>query len=87
MKRHLLILYLLLIIGCLKMQAQDTLELSSAIMIGMENNFNIKISEGQKEIAATNNTVGNAGFLTILDATAAQRYTVENTSQTFISGD
>jgi outer membrane protein TolC len=69
------------------MQAQDTLELSSAIMIGMENNFNIKISEGQKEIAANNNTVGNAGFLPILDATAAQRYTVENTSQTFISGD
>ncbi len=87
MKRHLLILYLLLIIGCLKMQAQDTLELSSAIMIGMENNFNIKISEGQKQIAANNNTVGNAGFLPILDATAAQRYTVENTSQTFISGD
>jgi outer membrane protein TolC len=69
------------------MQAQDTLELSSAIMIGMENNFNIKISEGQKQIAANNNTVGNAGFLPILDATAAQRYTVENTSQTFISGD
>jgi outer membrane protein TolC len=56
-------------------------------MIGLENNFNIKISKGQRKIAANNNTVGNAGFLPILDATAAQRYTVENTSQTFISGD
>ena len=87
MKRYLIILFLLFFIGCIKMQAQDTLELSSAIMIGMENNFNIKISEGQKEIVSNNNTVGNAGFLPILGATASQRYTIENTSQTFISGD
>ncbi len=69
------------------MQAQDTLELSSAIMIGMENNFNIKISEGQRQITTNDNTIGNAGFLPILGATASQRYTIENTSQTFISGD
>jgi len=87
MKRYLIILFLLFFIGCIEMQAQDTLELSSAIMIGMENNFNIKISEGQKEIVSNNNTVGNAGFLPILGATASQRYTIENTSQTFISGD
>lgn len=67
--------------------AQDTLELSTAIQIGLENNFNIKISEGQKRIADNNNTVGNAGFLPTLDLSAAQRYTIENTSQQFISGD
>jgi outer membrane protein TolC len=87
MKRFLIILYLLFFIGCIKMQAQDTLELSSAIMIGMENNFNIKISEGQQRITTNDNTIGNAGFLPILGATASQRYTIENTSQTFISGD
>ena len=87
MKRFLIILYLLFFIGCIKMQAQDTLELSSAIMIGMENNFNIKISEGQRQITTNDNTIGNAGFLPILGATASQRYTIENTSQTFISGD
>lgn len=65
---------------------QDTLELSTAIQIGLENNFNIQISRGQKEIASNNNTLGNAGFLPILDLSAAQRYTIENTSQTFISG-
>ena len=69
------------------MQAQDTLELSTAIQIGLENNFNIKISQGLKQIAENNNTVGNAGFLPIIDATAAQRFTIENASQTFISGD
>jgi outer membrane protein len=67
--------------------AQDTLKLSDAIQIGLENNLNIKISEGQKEIANNNNTLGNAGFLPTLDLNAAQRYTIENTSQQFISGD
>jgi outer membrane protein len=65
---------------------RDTLELSTAIQIGLENNFNIQISKGQKEIAGNNNTLGNAGFLPRLDLTAAQRYTIENTSQQFISG-
>jgi len=87
MKRHHLILSILFFIKCLQIQAQDTLELSTAIQIGLANNFNIKISKGQKQIAENNNTVGNAGFLPTLDATAAQRYTIENTSQTFISGD
>jgi outer membrane protein len=58
-----------------------------AIQIGLENNFDIKISEGEKDIAENNNTIGNAGFLPTLDLTAAQRYTVENTEQQFISGD
>lgn len=67
--------------------AQDTLEIATAIQIGLENNFDIKISEGQKNIAANNNTFGNAGFLPTLDLNGSQRYTKENTSQVFISGD
>ena len=64
----------------------DTLKLSVAIQIGLENNFNIQISEGQAQIASNNNTYGNAGFLPTLDVTAAQRYTTENTNQKFASG-
>ncbi|MDZ7604473.1 MAG: TolC family protein [Cyclobacteriaceae bacterium] len=66
--------------------AQDTLQLSTAIQIGLENNFDIKISEGQKEISVNNNTYGNAGFLPTMDAAASQRYTIENTSLTFFNG-
>jgi hypothetical protein len=66
MKRHHLILSILFFIKCLQIQAQDTLELSTAIQIGLANNFNIKISKGQKQIAENNNTVGNAGFLPTL---------------------
>jgi len=87
MKIHHILISLLFFITCINIQAQDTLELSTAIQIGLSNNFNIKISEGQKQITTNNNTVGNAGFLPILGATAAQRFTIENTSQTFISGD
>ncbi len=86
MKRIFIILNLLLIIELPNSNAQDTLELVNAIQIGLENNFDIKISEGQKQIASNNNTIGNAGFLPTLDVTAAQRYTVENTSQIFLDG-
>jgi outer membrane protein TolC len=87
MKRFIIVLNLVFFISLAQSMAQDTLELATAIQIGLENNFNIKISEGQKQISENNNTYGNAGFLPTLDLSAAQRYTVENTSQTFISGD
>jgi len=86
MKKSLIILNLVCFIGLIQTNAQDTLELATAIQIGLENNFNIKISEGQKQIASNNNTIGNAGFLPSLDATASQRYTLENTSNTFLDG-
>jgi outer membrane protein TolC len=86
MKRYLIFFILLAFIDWNVMYAQDTLKLGMAIQIGLENNFNIKISEGQEQIASNNNTVGNAGFLPILDVNATQRYTRENTSNTFLDG-
>ncbi len=87
MKRPFFLVLIICVMDLIPVMAQDTLKLSDAIQIGLENNLNIKISEGQKEIANNNNTLGNAGFLPTLDLSAAQRYTVENTSQQFISGD
>jgi len=66
--------------------AQDTLQLSTAIQLGLKNNFNIQISEGEKEISVNNNILGNAGFLPTVVADASQRYTTENTSLTFFNG-
>jgi outer membrane protein TolC len=86
MKKNVKIFCLIFFIGCIPLYAQDTLVLSTAIQIGLENNFNIKISQGQQEIASNNNTLGNAGFLPTFDLSAAQRYTIENTSQTFLDG-
>jgi len=87
MKRYIVVFKLVFFLGIISSNAQDTLELANAIRIGLENNFNIKISQGQKEITENNNTIGNAGFLPTLDLNASQRYTVENTTQQFISGD
>lgn len=87
MKRFIIILNLVIFISAVVVKAQDTLEIATAIKIGLENNFDIKISEGQKNIAANNNTYGNAGFLPTLDLNSAQSYTKENTSVEFISGD
>ena len=72
--------------GLYHVKAQDTLELATAIQIGLENNFNIKISDGQRQIASNNNTYGNAGFLPTLDVSAARRYSRENTANIFING-
>ncbi|MBR9999255.1 MAG: TolC family protein [Cyclobacteriaceae bacterium] len=87
MKRSLIFLNLIFFVGLGKLYAQDTLELATAVQIGLDNNFNIKIAEGQQKILENDNTLGNAGFLPTLDLSAAQRYTLENTTQQFISGD
>lgn len=43
------------------LEAQDTLSLSDAIAIGLENNYQIRISEKQLEIDRNNNSWGAAG--------------------------
>lgn len=60
-------------------QAQDTLSLQKAIVIGLENNYQIRIAEKQLEIARNNNAWGTAGRYPLItfDATAmgvANRY-------------
>ena len=87
MKSTLLVIILLFLGGGITVFAQDTLELATAVQIGLENNFDIKIAQGQQQISENNNTLGNAGFLPTLDLAASQRYTIENTTQQFISGD
>lgn len=63
--------------------AQDTLDLADAIAIGLENNFDIKISEKDLARIQNDNTLGNAGFLPWLNLSASRRYTYENTNQVF----
>lgn len=86
MKRLITSIIIIAIAGLFQVKAQDTLELHTAIQIGLENNFNIKISDGQRQIASNNNTYGNAGFLPTLDVSAARRYSRENTANIFING-
>jgi len=86
MTRSIFTIILGIIITTTNVRAQDTLGISAAIQIGLENNFDIKISEGQRTIVGNNNTYGNAGFLPTLDVDAGQQYNIENTAQKFING-
>lgn len=72
---------ILLILSCLseELKAQeDVLTLDEAIEIGLENNYGIRIFRNTAEIASNNRTLGNAGFLPTLDATATRRESVED---------
>ena len=66
---------------------QEILTLKDAIRIGLENNYSIIIQKNEAEIAANNNTLGNAGFLPTVNLTGTQNNTITNTHQeTFSSG-
>ncbi len=65
---------------------QDTLTLSDAVKIGMENNFSIRIARNDVSIADNNNTLGNAGFLPKVDASAASNNSFYNIKQEFADG-
>ncbi|MEX0594134.1 MAG: TolC family protein [Balneolaceae bacterium] len=56
----------------------ETLSLEDVIQIGLENNYQIRLIRLDADIAANNDTPGNAGFLPILDATASRETSVEN---------
>lgn len=81
------ILGALLLMSSFPAIAQDTLRLTEAIQIGLEENFSIQIATNNQNIARSNYTLGNAGFLPTLDAIASQNYDVQDTEQTFASGD
>lgn len=65
--------------------AQDRLSVEEAIGIGLENNYNIQIFENQLSVAENNKSLGNAGFLPMLDLTGSQTESVEDSE--FNAGD
>ena len=66
--------------------AGDTLSLSEALTIALENNWGITLAENESRIAELNNTFGRAGFLPSVDVTAARSRNVNNTYQQTIAG-
>jgi outer membrane protein TolC len=66
--------------------AQELLTLEKAISYAMQNNFSIKIAKSDAEIAAKNNTIGNAGMLPNINATLGDNFTLTNIDQAFANG-
>lgn len=68
----------------LTINAQTIFTLDQAIVSGLENNFSIRLAKKEVNIAENNHSLGNAGFLPTIEATANQNFTIENTQQEFI---
>jgi outer membrane protein, adhesin transport system len=82
----LLLLNLTVLFNINIISGQDRFNLSEFINIGLENNFTLKITRNRQEILDNNFTIGNAGFLPVLDLSARHSGTVNNTRQSFADG-
>lgn len=81
---------LLCLLACLlapPMRGQDTLRLRQALEQGLANNFSIHLVKAEQQIAENNASLGNAGFLPAVNATASQTYSIQDINQQFITGN
>ena len=60
-------------------QGQGVLSLEECVIIALEHNSGLRIVRNQEEILKNNNTLGNAGYLPVLDAAVAYDGELVNT--------
>lgn len=68
------------------LNAQEALTLESAIQIALSNNYDIKVTKNDSEIAKNNATKGNAGLLPSLNASGGVNYSEHNEDEIYSSG-
>jgi len=67
--------------------AQERLSLREAITIALRNNYDIKISKNEIDIAKNNANIGNAGMLPSIDGVYTNGGSIQNTRQTPVTGE
>jgi len=67
-------------------QTADTISFRDILAVALENNYQLIITKNDAEIAANNNTAGNAGFLPTLDVSAGNNTSIVNSNQKFYDG-
>ncbi|MDX1641982.1 MAG: TolC family protein, partial [Balneolaceae bacterium] len=72
------ILVFIATLGIQSASAQKLLTLDEAVAIGLESNYGIKISRNSVEQAENNHSLGNAGFLPVIDATASRTESIQD---------
>jgi len=72
-----LIIFTLLLLSS-NVRAQQTLTLEEAVQIGLENNYGLQISRNLQEEAENNRSLGNAGFLPMVDLTGSRTESIED---------
>ena len=67
-------------------EAQQLLTLEEAIQQGITKQYSIQISRQREQIAANENTLGNAGFLPTITGVLSKNYTISGLDQSFFGG-
>ena len=66
---------------CMMAEAQQSMNLQQCLKIGLENNYDLRISRNEQRISDNNLSLGNAGFLPTLDASSDLSTQSLNTDQ------
>lgn len=82
----LLVLLILKMPAILNAQSNDTLQFKDLLTLAMQNNYGILITKSNIEINQLNNTVGNAGFLPVVGATAINNYSLLDSKTKYYDG-
>ena len=77
----------LLSLTALLATAQEVLTPEDAVRIALQQNHGIRLARLEAEVAATQNTPGQAGMLPTIDAAGSYAADVSSTKQTFFSGE
>lgn len=84
--RSTILLTITVLLGA-SLSAQDLLTLDRAIKIGLKNNYTIRTAKNESEIAANNNSPGNAGMLPSIDANGSGSKSQTSSKQEYITGE
>ena len=66
--------------------AQEILTLDQALQTGLQNNYSVRIAKNDASIAANNVTIGNAGFLPVVDVFGNITQGIDDSKQQYLSG-
>lgn len=87
MKKITIILLLILPLTIIAQEAEEVYNLKKCVEIGLQQNYDIRISRNNQEISDNNLTIGNAGYLPTIDLTSGYSGTSNNTTQNLKSGE
>jgi len=83
-----LIPYVLCLLSCVySSNAQKMLTATEAVQIALENNYDIRLTRSDADIANLNNTKGNAGMLPIVNLVANETFTLSTFQQQLSNGN
>lgn len=66
-------------------QIDSILTEEQAVSIALQSNYDIRLEQFNLDIAKNNNTIGNAGFLPTVEATASTSKTIQNTELKYLT--